>query len=794
MCARRFTTALGAIAALLSVGRMGVAQGQRDKDQTERPEVRSLKLNGVRSVNRDELQQSIATSASRCKSILLQAFCPITHSERVWNKQYLDRTELRRDVLRIRVFYWKRGYRNAQVDTIVAARGSGQVAISFKIAEGAPTVTRVVRVRQMDSVLTTAEVDRLVELDQAKPFNLLALDSSVVHIRNLLADRGYADARVDTATAVDTTTKSAEATITVAPRSLVHIGAITIDGNNQVSERTIRNSLGFKQGDLFRRNDLAGTQRRLYESGLFQRASIAAVRPRNGILADTVGRDPFQRDSIRDAFRQRIARDTAFRDSVRRVADRDTVRAVEVTVSEAPPRLARVSGGFNTFDFIQVDGRFTHNNFVGGARRLDAVATLGNLFARGLNGSQIGGVIGFQDVTKDIVGEQNEFLKPTYQGSVDFTQPWLLSPRNSAGVGVFAYRRQAPAVFVERGEGANASFTREVAERVPVSLSYRFELTGVTAGDVYFCLNYGVCDPQTIGALRARQRLSPLALTANLNRQNNPLEPTRGYTAQFRFEHASAFTGSGFRYNSVFLDGAAYRPVGSRSVLAAHTRVGFVRALKSTNIATSAGAGVTGDILHPRTRLYAGGARSVRGVGENQLGPRVLTLPPTKLNAICPELTGEAIATCDLSRTDTSGSMLSDRDFTPRPLGGRALIEGSVEFRFPIWGENLFAAAFVDGAFLGQGSLESATSGAGAMTPGVGVRYRSAVGPIRVDLGLNPTVAEDLPVITQVPGADGRLRIAQLSDKWKYNPTGGAAGITGLMRRLTLHLSIGEAY
>jgi outer membrane protein assembly factor BamA len=792
----RFTTGLGAIAALLSVSHVGVAQRQRDSDQTERPEVRSLKLNGVRSVNRDELLQSIATSASRCKSVLLQVFCPITHSERVWAKKYLDRTELRRDILRIRVFYWKRGYRDAQVDTVVARRGSEQVAVSFNIAEGAPTLTRAVQVRQTDSVLTTSQIDRLVELEQAKPFNLIALDSSVVHIRNLLQDRGYADARVDTATAVDTTTKSAEATITISPRSLIHIGAVTVDGNKQVSERTIRKSLGFKEGDLFRRNDLAATQRRLYESGLFQRASIAAVRTRNGILADTLGRDAFQRDSIRESFRQRMARDTVFRDSVRRTLDRDTVRAVEVTVTESPPRRARLSGGFNTFDFIQVDGRFTHNNFGGGARRLDAVATLGNLFARGLNGSQIGGVIGFQDVTKDIVGEQDEFLRPTYQGSIDFTQPWLLSPRNSAGVGVFAYRRQAPAVFVERGEGANVSFTREVAERVPVSLSYRFELTGVTAGDVYFCVNYGVCDPQTIGALRERQRMSPLALSANLNRQNDPLEPTRGYTAQFRFEHASAFTGSSFRYNSVYLDGAAYRPIGSRSVLAAHTRVGFVRALSSTNLATSAGAGLTGDILHPRTRLYAGGARSVRGVGENQLGPRVLTLPPTKLtgkNGICPELSGDAIASCDLSRVDSAGNSLQDRDFAPRPLGGRALIEGSVEFRFPVWG-NLYGAAFVDGALLGQGSLQNATSGAGAVTPGIGVRYRSAVGPIRVDLGLNPTLPEELPVITQVAGPDGRLRIVQLKDTWKYNPTGGAAGITGVLRRLTLHLSIGEAY
>ena len=782
----RFAGALAIASALLTADRTTSAQGSPDQSQTERPEVRALTLSGVRSVDRAELLQSIATTASRCKSILLQAFCPLTHSERVWEKRYLDRTELRRDVLRIRVFYWKRGFREAQVDTVVAKRGGDEVAVTFKIAEGRPTLTRDIRVTQTDSVLSDAQIRRLVVLEAGKPFNLLALDSTVLHMRDVLQDLGYAEARVDTSTAVDTASHSADATISINPRKLTSVGALTIDGNKEVSDRTIRNSLSFKPGDLFKRNLLNESQRRLYESGLFQRASITARRSSDSAATRV---DPRTRDSVREMLSDR-ARDSLRAAFLARPAD--TLRTIDITVSEAPQRITRVSGGFNTFDFIQVDGRFTHNNFYGGARQLDVVATLGNLFANSLNGSQIGGVLGFQDVTGDI-GDASPFLRPTYQGSIDFTQPWLGSPKNSAGVGVFVYRRQAPAVFVERGEGANVSFTREVANRVPVSLAYRFEFTGIEAGDLYFCVNYGVCDPQTVAALRARQRISPVALTANFNRQNDPLEPSRGYLAQLRVEHASAFTGSTFRYNSVYLEGAAYRPIGARSVLAAHTRVGFVRALSSTRLATGSGEDVSGDILHPRTRLYAGGARSVRGVGENQLGPRVLTLPPSKLQDICPELSGDAIATCDLTRATDEGGKLADRDFTPRPLGGRALIEGSVEYRFPVW-RNLYGATFIDGALLGQGSLESATKGAGAVTPGIGVRYRSAVGPIRVDLGLNPTLPEDLPVITQVTGADGQLRILQLNDKWSYNPTKGAAGITGVLRRLTLHLSIGEAY
>jgi hypothetical protein len=73
MRVRRFTTALGAIA-LLAVGRSTIAQTTRDEDQTERHEVRSLTLSGVRSVDRDELMQSIVTSASRCQNVVLTPF------------------------------------------------------------------------------------------------------------------------------------------------------------------------------------------------------------------------------------------------------------------------------------------------------------------------------------------------------------------------------------------------------------------------------------------------------------------------------------------------------------------------------------------------------------------------------------------------------------------------------------------------------------------------------------------------------------------------------------------------
>src|SRR5690606_3418356 len=98
----------------------------------------------------------------------------------------------------------------------------------------------------------------------------------------------------------------------------------------------------------------------------------------------------------------------------------------------------------------------------------------------------------------------------------------------------------------------------------------------------------------------------------------------------------------------------------------------------------------------PTKRFYAGGARSTRGFGENQLGPRILTIGPEKLV----QGDGETAAPCTMAdviaRSCDPGAILSS-EFTPRPIGGTRLLEVGIEYRQPIWGP-LVGAVFVDAA------------------------------------------------------------------------------------------------
>jgi len=699
------------------------------------PEVVDLKLNGVHAVKQLELLQSIATDRSHCVTVTLKPICWISKAHYFYKREYLNHAELKRDVLRIKVFYWKRGFRETQVDTVVADKGKNAVGVTFNIVEGPPTIVSSLDVTQTQPALTDAEVKKRIVLGTGTPLNLLRLDTTVVYLEQSLWNKGYADAVVDTVITLDSTARTGAIKITIDPKYKATIGEILIEGESKVSEKTLRKSLTMQPGQLFRRAEMLKSQRALYESNLFRRASIEV--PKQG----------------------------------------DSSKVVVVTVQEAPLRDARISAGFNTVDFFQVEGRFTHYNLFGGAKRLELQGAVGNLFSGSLNGRGI-----FHKSTDNVGSNKSRYFTPTYNLSANLRKPWFISHANELALGVFTHRRSAPGIYVDRGFGTALTFTRTVADRSPASANYTYELTRVDAGDVYFCVNYGVCDQQTLVALHKQQRLSPFTLTQAVDRTNDPFEPTHGLRGKLEAEHASTITASDFRYNRLSAEGAAFRPYRKRGSLGAHLRMGWVHALSSTGDAV--GLGESEPVLHPRKRFYAGGSRSVRGFGENQLGPRILTIPATTLRRGCPDPT--PVTACD-----PNAALLKDRDFEPRPLGGNIVVEMNAELHFPLKMQNLVGAVFIDGGYVSQRINPTLPKSKKAVTPGFGARYLSPVGPIRVDFGINPGRQEVLPVVTE-DIVNGEKKLVTLEQRRVYHPV--RTGFNGVLDRMVLHLSIGEAF
>jgi translocation and assembly module TamA len=163
----------------------------------------------------------------------------------------------------------------------------------------------------------------------------------------------------------------------------------------------------------------------------------------------------------------------------------------------------------------------------------------------------------------------------------------------------------------------------------------------------------------------------------------NPLDSVRGTRARLELTPYPGFLGSTLAYTSLRATGSGYLDLAGngRSVLAGR-------------LIAAAAFGQSREGLPADRRVYAGGSGTVRGFAHQSIGPRA----------------------------------------DGRPLGGTTLLAGGVEFRQRIggsWG----AVAFLDAGGVGEGRAPD-LPGRLAVGAGVGVRYYTAIGPVRVDVAL----------------------------------------------------------
>lgn len=190
-------------------------------------------------------------------------------------------------------------------------------------------------------------------------------------------------------------------------------------------------------------------------------------------------------------------------------------------------------------------------------------------------------------------------------------------------------------------------------------------------------------EDDTVKATGAPRRRSYLtgALPSSLSYDGSDdlLNPSRGYRLAARVSPELSLQGSAFGYVKAQIDGSSYLPIGGRTVIAGRVRFGSI-------------IGASAERIAPTRRFYAGGGGSVRGYGYQKIGP-----------------------------IDVNGD----------PAGGRSLAEFSIEarIRFGDFG----VVPFLDGGNLYAARLPTFRNM--RFGTGLGVRYYTSFGPIRVDVG-----------------------------------------------------------
>ena len=257
------------------------------------------------------------------------------------------------------------------------------------------------------------------------------------------------------------------------------------------------------------------------------------------------------------------------------------------------------------------------------------------------------------------------------------------------------------------------------------TMYYRFAYRKVQAGN--FAQNF---NPHEVPLLSLPTRVGVPGFSYIRDERDNPVESRKGEYTTFDAAVASSYFGSEADFSRVLVQNSTYHPIKKKFIFARSIRLGVENPFGNTSILNPVQAlqpptGVT-QIPLPE-RFFSGGGNSLRGFGLNQAGPRDLQ----------------------------SGF----------PVGGSALFINNLELRLPpvtlpFFEDNLSFAVFHDAGnvfdtghdmlhsllrwrqknpqlCLQQSTYQQCDFNYISHALGIGIRYKTPIGPVRFDLGYN---------------------------------------------------------
>jgi translocation and assembly module TamA len=378
----------------------------------------------------------------------------------------------------------------------------------------------------------------------------------------------------------------------------------------------------------------------------------------------------------------------------------DAVRGiipVLVAVREAPFRTFRAGPSAGILSSSRVDASgvagWTHRNFLGDLRKLELTLTAGYAW---------------------LINQKPVKAGPIGKATAEFTQQGILTDAVDFTTRLEGERglEQGYDFWVER---LRPSLPVHLSRRLTFVPSYNLEIYELfDVASTFEPNNPTQQTPVLVSCRNDTCLLSYLEQRIEWDGRDDPLNTRIGAYLSFSVQEGGHVGGYGYQFFRFLPEARGYLPLAERVVLAARARVGaFVPVNEKSN--------------PPTVALFeSGGPNTMRGYGLNRLSPMQ----------------------CVKTTSGCTNAWV--------PVGGNGLAEYSLELRFPLRGQ-LLGAVFTDAAYVSYASAVP-TAYRYALDPrrlqwaaGFGIRYRTPVGPIRLDL------ASRIPWSVAVPRSDPTL-------------------------------------
>ena len=506
---------------------------------------------------------------------------------------------------------------------------------------------------------------------------------------------------------------------------------------------------------------VAGPRMRIGEVAILglERVDTSTIRS----LLRVKPNDQFRRNMLyrtqRDLYALGVFRSVSvlLEDSLAPAAPGDSLVRVVVHVREGPGHRVFGGVGYGTIDCLRVQSGWSAYNFLGGVRSLDLTGSVSKI------GVGVPTDLGFtNNVCKSLRADSTSDTL-NYSLGLTLRQPTFLSPRHTARVGVFAERRSEYKTYMRQAVGFNPAVTINARRDVPVTVGYVYTLGRTIAAAAVYCSVFNVCDSLDQALLAKARPFAALTLTGVRSSLNSILDPTSGGLATVGLMYASRWVGSDtlYEFSRVEAEVSRYHSLGRRSVFGWRLRAG--RIFPARQIAL---AGQSVRFVPPDQRFYGGGPNSVRGYPRNGLGPRVY-------------VSDSLIVT---------GGDSTFFNVQAAPTGGSSVVVLNTELRLatPIFPDRMRVALFVDAGQVWVQNGEGYDVRGVRITPGVGLRFTTPLGPVRVDAAYNGYESEPGPLYYQDNTNGSLTKIPDVV----YQPVRPP----GFWRRIAVQFSVGQAF
>jgi len=605
------------------------------------------------------------------------------------------------DVATLQGLYRSNGFRQVQITTAVQDNYQGtpnKLAVQIAISEGERTRVGEVHVVGNKEVPT----NQLPELttEPGQPYSDQDLGNDRERILGYYFDHGFPNASLEITTVASTKEPNREdVTYTIHEGERFTVDQVMVAGLEHTRDYVVQRELEVHPEDPLSQQDLLNTQSRLYNLGIFNQVDTAVQNPE--------GTDPQKNVLVQVQEARRYTFTYAL--------------GLEFQTG-LPAGTTAPQGATGVSPRVEFD--VTRLNLGGRNQTLTFESHVGSLEQRGLI----------------------SYTVPKLLDSDKWKLIYTIFYDNSLDVATFTSQRLEGKIDVRQQIGSSG--TEPGTRPGPSSITYRFDFRRVKASHFATAFN-----PGEIALLSLPARVGGPGFTFIRDKRDNPLESTKGAYFTLDGLMASHYVGSEADFGRALGQYSTYYAMGKgrpeqQYVFARSTSIGLQQPFLGTKILppgscplNSAGEPTCTDIttIPLPEQFFAGGGNSHRGFGLNQAGPR-----------------------------DPNSGF---------PLGGTALFVNNFELRFPQtslpWlGQGFGFAIFHDmgNVFTAphdmlkgllrwhqpstQPCLASGTTTSQYCTAfnnsgydytshavGVGVRYKTPIGPLRFDFGynLNPT-------------------------------------------------------